>query len=143
MSEKTSYSTLRKAIMQPRDRIDRIENVVGTGMPDVNLVLSGVELWIEIKSPMEPKKDNTTLFGSNHPLSQDQMNWFKRQMRAGGKAFVYIDTDKHRILINGTWADRINTMTVQELLDEAAWWSMKPTFADQWKQLRSVLVKHG
>jgi hypothetical protein len=33
------------------DRWDRIENGVGVGMPDINYCLSGIEGWIEMKSP--------------------------------------------------------------------------------------------
>ena len=57
MSEKSAYRELRKHILRPGDRIDRIENLVGTGFPDVNMCLrgaerlTGTELWVEIKTP--------------------------------------------------------------------------------------------
>lgn len=141
MSEKNTYDAFRKGIAIPRDRIDRIENIVGVGNPDVNCVLiGGPEIWIEIKSPKEPKRKTTVLFNSNHKLSQDQMNWFHRQHRAGGKGFVMVDTDKRRIMVRGALADSINSLTVDELIGIACWHAPKPTKKEQWDSLREVLI---
>lgn len=140
MAESNDYKILKKNLPQGTDRLDRIENVVLTGMPDVNFCSGGVECWIEMKSPKEPKRSTTRLFGSNHRLSQDQMNWFKRQHAAGGKGFILIATDKRWILLGGGLADFINDMTVDELVDNARWSTMKPVkdkFA--WTSLRETL----
>lgn len=140
MAESTDYKTLKKNLPEPRDRLDRVENAVGTGMPDINFCSEGVECWIEQKSPTEPKRATTKLFGSNHKVSQDQMNWFKRQMTARGNAYFLIATDKRWMLISGEHADDINGMTVDELLDVAIWSTNKPVKDKQkWKQLRSAL----
>jgi len=142
MSEVTAYQALRKGIRQPRDRIERMENIVGTGWPDSNCCLSGVELWIEIKAPTEPKRRNTPLFGSNHRLSQAQKNWFLMQRKAGGKAFIYIETDKHRILMPAEFADGLNEMSVAKLLEHCCWFAPRKTQSIQWSLLRNVLVTH-
>ena len=145
MSEKNAYSTLRKNAFKPGDRIDRIENAVVTGMPDINGCLAveghdGIEFWIEAKAPKEPKRSTTPLFGSNHKLSQDQKNWFKRQDRAGGRGFVYIETDNHRMLLHGGHSDHINEMTLNELLDLAIWKTTKPTRNhEDWDRFRDAI----
>lgn len=119
MSEAKDYKKFREKVIQPLwDRCDRIENVMVLGMPDVNVCINGFESWIEIKSPKEPKRAKTKLFGSNHNLSIDQQNWFLRQKTAGGIGYILICTDKRWMLIDGCkYADVINTMTVGELLD--------------------------
>ncbi len=114
MSEKNANSHLRGDI-QLGDRLDRVENVVGTGMPDVNGCFEGYEFWIETKQPDEPKREGTALFASNHPVSQDQKNWMLKQINAGGNAFFYIVTDNWRLLVHGMHADKLNEMTVGQI----------------------------
>jgi hypothetical protein len=131
---------LRAQLERRSDRLDRIENAATFGMPDVNGCLSGVEFWMELKAPKTPKRDSTPLFGSNHNLSVNQRNWFLRQTRAGGIAFVYIDATRHRILVDGSQADIINTATLSELLTLAAWWAPKPTPKESWAELRKTII---
>lgn len=140
MAESADYKLFKKHVIGPLDRVDRIENVVIAGMPDVNLCITGTECWIEQKSPKEPKRTTTKMFGSNHKLSVDQMNWFLRQRNAGGKAYVLIVSDKRWLLIDGIHADKVNDMTVPELIEVALWHQPKPVRGkEKWKQLRSIL----
>lgn len=124
MSEKRAYKLLKGAVVRAGDyerRMDRVENIVLPGCPDVNGCFNGVEFWIEIKEPKEPKRAKTPLFGSNHRLSVEQRNWIKRQLLAKGLAYIYIDTGSWRLLISGRWADELNEMTLSELKDVALW----------------------
>lgn len=143
MSERQNYKTLRMKLPQGHDRLDRIENVVVTGMPDINFCSNGVESWLEMKSPVEPKRPTTPLFGSNHKLSQAQMNWMLRQTKAGGRCFILIATDKRWMLIDGSFADNINKMTIQDLIMEASWHTTKPVEKNDWRFLRSILIAGG
>lgn len=140
MAESTDYKTFKANVPQPGDRLDRIENVVVTGMPDINMCIGGTEVWIEQKSPKEPKRSTTPLFGSNHRVSQEQANWMLRQRKAGGKCYFLIATDKRWILIGGFLADQLNNMTVDELLEQASWSTTKPVRdKEAWKTLRETL----
>lgn len=142
MSEKTDWVMLRDKIKFHLDRWDRMENGVGVGMPDINFCIMGCEGWIEMKSPTEPQRRSTPLFGSNHCLSQDQKNWMKRQTDAGGRAFILIGTGKRFMLIHGKHADGLNEMTVEELMDIADWWCVRPVWdAGVWLNLRGVLIR--
>jgi hypothetical protein len=121
LSEKNAHQFLLR-MRQPGDRLDRIENVLLPGMPDVNGCFTRNEFWIETKQPREPKRINTPLFGSNHDLSQDQKNWFLSQKNAGGNGIIYIQTDQGtRLFIGGEHADAINSATVTELMILAFW----------------------
>ena len=137
MSESNDYQTFKRNVPGPRDRLDRIENVVVNGMPDINMCIEGVELWIELKSPTEPKRATTRLFGSNHKLSVDQKNWFLRHRTAKGFAYILIATDKRWILINGKDADLVNDLTVLQLLELSIWCASKPVRS--WEDLRNIL----
>ena len=141
MSESADYKRLKKNWCEPRDRIDRIENIVGTGMPDVNICASGIEFWVEQKSPKEPKRSTTILFGSNHKLSVEQKNWFLRQKNAKGRAFVLICSDKRWMLIDGKFADDINNLTVEELINIATWHEPEPIRGkEKWMNLRKAML---
>lgn len=140
MAESNDYKVLKANLPVGKDRLDRIENVVVNGMPDINFCSEGVESWLEQKSPKEPKRSTTKLFGSNHKLSQDQKNWFKRQMDAEGNAYVLITTDKRWMLVGGEHADLINELTVNELMLIALWSTPKPVRdKESWKLLRQTL----
>lgn len=142
MSESKDYKTFRDHAIEPLDRLDRIENILVPGMPDVNCCIESTEIWIEQKSPTEPKRDSTKLFGSNHKLSVDQKNWFLRHRNAGGKGYVLIVTDKRWLLIDGKHADLINEMTVTQLIEISDWHEPKPIKdKEKWKELRCQLKK--
>ena len=140
MSERTAYVALREGLCLASGRLDRIENLVGTGYPDVNGCINGNEFWIENKAPSEPKRKTTPLFGSNHRLSVEQRNWFLRQRRAGGKGYIYIETESKRLLISGRHADEINEATLLELIAMSTWQSDRPTKPKEWGALRAILA---
>ena len=145
MSEKNSYSSFRSHIISRGDRIDRVENPIVPGMPDVSCCLRpGVEFWLEIKSPTEPVKLSTALLGRrSHPVLQSQINWFRTQIQAGGLAFFLIDTDVRRMLIHGRHVEKINDMTVNELGSISEWYTEKPTGELDWFNLRNCILRLG
>ena len=138
-TEKQNYQTLKAKLPKGKDRIDRVENVAINGMPDVNYCTDGVEVWIEMKSAVEPKRENSILL--KHKLSQDQMNWMKRQIDAGGKCNILIATDKRWMLIGGQYADEVNSLSVKDLLLIAKWHANKPVKKSMWQFLRHAIRK--
>ncbi len=140
--EKQCWKKLKSAVFKHyKDRVDRVESNVTSGMPDVNYCIDGKEGWIELKAPTEPKRAESKLFGSNHKLLQTQLNWILRQVKAGGRCFVFIATDKHYIMMHGKDADMINDATVQQLKKKSVWWYEKPCPNDQWIFLRRLISK--
>ena len=140
MNERSAYVWLREKVAQPGDRIDRLENLVAEGMPDVNGCFCGTEFWIEIKAPTEPKRSTTTLFGSNHKVSVAQKNWMLRQMKAEGNAYFFINTDKRKMLVSGKLADDLNSMTVNDIVRASLWNSECRTTVDDRDNLRNALI---
>lgn len=139
MSEKTDFNLLRKHMARHGDRLERVENVVGVGTPDVNYCIDGVEGWIELKSPKEPLRAYSKLFADNHKLNQSQRNWFLRQRNAGGRGYILICTDKRWMLIDGKHADCINKLTAAQLLQIACWRGHKPIDKSIWRDLWKML----
>ncbi len=143
MPENTDYKNFRDNVPIFGDRLDRVENLLLPGMPDINFCGEGRECWIEQKSPKEPVRPTTPLFGSNHKLSTEQKNWFLRQTQSGGRSFVLITTNKRWILIGGDRADFINSMTVDELISESYWNTLKPIRdKTKWQILRKILISY-
>lgn len=140
MNEKTAYRWLREKVFKPYDRVDRLENIAVPGMPDVSYCAAGTEGWIEIKSPVEPKRGTTALFGSNHKVSQDQKNWFLRQLRAEGAAYLFICTEQRKMLVHGEYAETINEMTVAQIVDVAKWHRSTNCTPACLRQLRDALI---
>lgn len=124
------------------DRLDRVENAVTSGQPDVNGCLSGEDVWIELKAPKEPKRATTVLMTSNgnHQLLQSQINWFARQRQAGGIAFILVRTDKRMMLVDGTkHADDFNKWTVNVMMANSIVVFDVPTKQEDWRLLRNVI----
>jgi hypothetical protein len=144
MSEKRAYTLLKRHLVagKPRRRLDRVENIISSGWPDCNGCFNGAEFWIEIKEPKEPKRATTPLFGSNHNLSLEQRNWIKRQLLAGGLAYIYIDTGNWRLLMGGSSADEINSLTLNQLKDSALWFSKVPVRTDScWEKIAEIIFE--
>ena len=139
MSEKTDYNLLRKNLHHCH--LERIENIVGSGTPDVYYCIDGHMGWIEMKSPKEPLRKNSKLFANNHKLNQNQKNWFLSLRNAGGQAFILICTNKRWMLIDGEYADEINLMAVWELMEVAVWCAEKPIQKTWWSLLRRKLAE--
>ena len=139
-SEKSTYSRFRANLAGTFHRISRVENPIAPGMPDVNCCFIDVgEFWIEVKTPKEPKRNETRLFGSNHEVGVHQINWHRYQHQCGGRSFFLIDTDKRLMLIPGALAERINGMTVLQLERVALFCATKPMGKGKWNDLKIAL----
>jgi hypothetical protein len=62
--------------------VERIENAVGKGTPDVNLCFSGLELWLELKI-----LDDGSRLRKNDPRPE-QVIWHIKRQEAGGRCFL-------------------------------------------------------
>lgn len=105
--ENNTWSYVRKGLNKviPREsRMDRVENLLGSGMADVNYCIEGSEGWIENKFLKKyPARPGTPVKIKWQP---EQRPWLISQTRAGGRAFVLIQVDKDYFLYNAD--SRIN-----------------------------------
>jgi hypothetical protein len=113
MKESTFYQRVRKMILAefPSARIDRVENGLVDGMPDVNCCLSGPEVWLELKYVEDwPARATTQVLGRKG-LRLEQVNWHIRQSAAGGKSWILVGIGKETWIIDNLYARDVNTWT--------------------------------
>lgn len=82
--------------------MDRVENSIMGGMPDVDGCINGLQFWIELKCAARPANPSTPIKPKFQP---GQIPWIKRRINAGGTAHVLIQIgsgrDARRYLIPG------------------------------------------
>lgn len=93
-------------------RLERVENLVYVGTPDVLALVAGVVTPVELKAVQAfPKRITTPVLGAKG-LSQDQKNWHKDWQRWGGRSFVLVGVGPAAIyLFDGAEADYVNDYT--------------------------------
>lgn len=96
--------------------LERVENIVGEGMPDVYALFANGSTWIELKAPKGPIKESTRVLGEEG-LRQSQKNWHIRASRLLLPSFVLIrDLRLKRLwLLPGSLADTMNDMPAATL----------------------------
>lgn len=106
-TEKTQWQWLSNARRElgAALHMERIENMVGAGHPDVELCYAGVQAWIEQKVAKRPARKTTVLrFGS--PLRDSQKEWAEKRIAAGGRVWYLIQVgsghERQMYLIRGT-----------------------------------------
>lgn len=97
--------------------LQRVENLVGDGMPDVYVGYSGK--WVELKAPPTiPVRPGTPLLGTHSGLRQSQINWHLKHCWNGiaPRSYILVRTsDRELILLPGGAADIINGLPLIEL----------------------------
>ena len=114
--------------------LERVENIVGDGMPDVYVTAPAVSVWVELKAPNPPKREATRVLG-DEGLRQSQKNWHIQKTRLGLITWILIRERRtgRMWLVSGQWADSINDMTATEL--------DKVSFAKTWPEVWEVLER--
>lgn len=131
-TEQRLWDRFRSALGS-RIRLERVENVVTVGMPDVISLVDAAVRWVELKAVEDyPARASTPVLGDKKGLSRDQRNWHLDWARWGGTSFALIGVGSRDLyLIPGRLADHINKMNRQELIDFAA--------ARDWAQIYEAL----
>lgn len=97
--------------------LERIENMVGEGTPDVRSASQRKECWVELKAPRAPRRSTTPFLG-DEGLRQSQMNWHRRAAFFGMSAYTLMrarnDHDKIA-LVHCSRSDELNAMAWVEI----------------------------
>lgn len=113
--EQRLYATMR-ANAWNSTRIERVENGVGTGMPDVHLIRGGVTRWVELKVVRRPALATTALFNSG-AVRDDQVAWHVAYHRCGGISFVLARDDRRQLyLFPGADAPQLHVLPLDVCL---------------------------
>lgn len=120
----------------------RVENMVGDGVPDVTLHLraDGREAWCELKyRPEIPVRCTTPIFKGDYGLRPEQVAWIHGRATAGARIYIIGQCDDRLWLIHGRHARELDVMTITDLM----------LFADfrgaakhtDWKELLEAIFK--
>lgn len=85
MKEKDFWRSLQPKL---NGHVNRVENIAGSGIPDVNICHNGIETWVELKVA----KGNYLLF------EWSQLSWFKNRGQEKGRVKI-VAKDKEDIII--------------------------------------------
>lgn len=84
--ESRAYRLLRERFRSLSDlHFMRIENLAGSGCPDINVCYAGRELWIECKEVKRFSKGAKIL---RRKLRPEQLNWMRLRYAAGGATWI-------------------------------------------------------
>jgi hypothetical protein len=113
MIEKDLWKKIQRGLGEVIDgvggRMDRVENGVCDGMPDVSMTAGGIDAWVELKYVAKwPSRANTRVMG-DAGLRPEQINWHLRHQRAGGRSFVVVGVGKEIYLADGMHAKEMNS----------------------------------
>jgi hypothetical protein len=111
--EQRLWDRLRK-VAANRLYTERIENLVGVGRPDVDTLVSGSFMPIELKQIAAwPARPSTKVLGRNG-LSQVQKNWHLNWHRWGGRSLIVVGVEDEVFTFNGATADHVNEYNTRE-----------------------------
>jgi len=100
--------------------LQRVENLVGEGMPDVYVGASGK--WVELKAPgSTPVRGTTPLLGSGG-MRPSQIAWHAKaaETSAATRSYILIRTpEMELLLIPGREAGVVNLMSLGELRERS------------------------
>lgn len=132
--EQRLWDRLRKAAAG-KIHTERVENIVGVGRPDVDTLVSGSFVPIELKQiPGWPARAETRVLGDKG-LSQVQKNWHVNWRRWGGTSLVVVGVGEDVFAFDGALADHLNELNADQFKRAAIAGGLKETI--------SLLLKMG
>lgn len=112
--EKNLWAWLKRGTERSRVLdMERVENSVGEGTPDVDVCYKGIEFKIELKTGTVTKIHSYVRV----KFRPKQLPWIKRRTKTGGRCFVLLQIGRHRYLIPGKLCEvfRRTDLTLGEL----------------------------
>lgn len=116
--EQRLWDRLRKAAAG-RIHTERIENLVGVGRPDVDTLVAGSFVPVELKQVDGwPARHGTKVLG-RQGLSQVQKNWHLTWRHWGGSSLIIVGVADEAFAFSGATADHINEYNTAEFRSAA------------------------
>lgn len=131
--EQKVYDTMKKNAPTTA-WLQRVENIVGEGMPDVYVSGPESRCWVELKAAKQPVRGTTRLLGAKG-LRQSQINWHLKAQTKNIRTYILIRDDAGNLyLIDGKHAASVNEWSIYTMghLDYS---DCKRTWDDIFKEL--------
>lgn len=114
--EQRLWDRMRAALDPKMVHLERVENLVGSGMPDVLAVSGGVVTWCELKAvDAPPARVTTPLLGASKGLNQEQANWHLTWQAHGGRSCVIIGCSSSVYMLPAEHVQTTNSRTLGEM----------------------------
>ncbi len=102
--------------------LERIENVVNPGRPDIDTLWEGIVLPVELKAlEAFPQRDTTPVLGGKG-LNQNQLNWWLNWKRWGGSGFIVIGIAGELFAVPAEFSDDVNSFNRDLLANFRTTW---------------------
>lgn len=116
--EQRLWDRLRKAAAG-RIHTERIENLVGVGRPDVDTLVAGSFVPVELKYVEAwPARESTRVLGAAG-LTQVQKNWHLNWRQWGGTSLIVVGVADEVFTFSGATADHVNDYNVIQFRNAA------------------------
>lgn len=140
LPEQKVWDAMRNAIGHSV-RLERIENRVGTGRPDVDALYAGRFTPIELKAVPAgwPVRESTPVLPAGKGMRVAQLNWHLDWRRWGGRSLIVVGVNKGRarevFVFDGAIADDLNALPQQGFFVRSAavgWDGLKKLLTTNW-----------
>ena len=113
--------------------LERVENLVGEGIPDVRVSFRGGSRdgWVELKAPSPRARALTPVLGAEG-LRTSQKNWHRRAATHGTVSWILVRSGDSLFLVPGKFCDEVNGMDLAELREH----SLAHNWPMVWAELR-------
>jgi len=122
--------------VEPFAFAQRIENMVGEGVPDLVLHsrLSGDCAFVELKyRPELPARADTPIFKGAYGLRPEQVAWLYERSMAGANCWILGQCGKELWLVHGRYSRELGTLSRKMLEDRCEW--CVPAYATDWEKV--------
>lgn len=119
MNESYVRRRLIKALNDRGAHAIPVENIVASGMPDVNFCYQGQETWVEIKVIQRPARE-TSLLRIDH-FTDIQRQFIARRVSAGGRVCLLLVIDGQFVLFGGSRCLLLGKKSYQWVLKNGLW----------------------
>lgn len=116
--EQRLWDRLRKAAAGSV-HTERIENLVGVGRPDVDTLVAGSFVPVELKQVDGwPARSSTKVLGRDG-LSKEQKNWHLNWRNWGGTSLIVVGVGEEVFAFSGERADEVNDYNTMQFQNAA------------------------
>lgn len=105
--------------MRKYGHVQRVENLIGVGICDINLCIRGTESWVELKQLPNWPRDPDAIVKVDHYTPQ-QRNWQRARGSAGGRVYVFIQIGGDFLLFSWSVAIATLGLSPRAVLDAGA-----------------------